>query len=971
MDVLTVKEQALIKFKALAEKYSQKRFKIHEANEATTRLLIIDEILKIIGWTTDDFNPESHSSTSGYADYLLKDSKVPRLVVEAKRIGSTFASPTQKNIKSHEYTIAYFKSAFKNLLTDTIKQASMYCYDNGVSFAVITNGAEWMVLQLIPKPGKNIDNMKGVYFGNMFSDDFYFDHFWALLAKDNVIAGNLENYLGEINYAPSPVAKILKSDYGSLRWGSYSKDEYIDEFYEAFFDEITKSNQLKMLEYCFVTDSKLDQYRGDLKRVLKDSAPKFLPQDTCDMDPGESKDSIVSESNSGKVILITGSVGCGKTTLVRKALNETKRDKKGTTIPILVDLINDVSKSETQAKKVIYKRINENILSHFEELLHLPSLRKTYKKEINALKNGPYKEVFDASPEIFCRHEAELLEKLKSDTEDFVLKSLKCVTEQGINVILIIDNADRASEYFQEEMYTIAYTISEMAGATVIITMREFTFFKNKDKGFLDVRSGDKVIHLKAPDFSKLVAKRIRYIENHFDDDFRTKDWRQRYDLKKFKELSYQYASVIKNSIQLTNDGPKILETLSCVSWHNIRLFYDLLKRVHTQLGSKSGRWEHEGVIAALMVGPQEGQSIVLPNIFVPFQNVNQCYFLKLRVLIFLSASVKANERTHGVPLQRLLSFAQMYGYRSAWITATIEECVRQRLVECLEIPSDGDDVVDFCIRHGETFRISPLGAIFVEELVKNKIYLSLISTDLPFHNEEDFSNIRKEYAYVLSYMGDNENNIILKDGIDLISESRLSTILGKYLFGKYESEKTVSKSLESLAEISLTEDKLKLLVRHLFLQDKPIKRTAYNSKQITLDLLDPNEENNLSVSENDDAEDDFEIVQELVPQNIDGLKFNRTEFIPLVLCALVIRKFQGKEYSLGTEITEIINKYIVSDDNRKETTNVSRALRTNSLKNQKWLVIRTDLHPKYGKFGLDDCWKNHWQQIFGEFPNF
>src|SRR5687768_4987732 len=56
------------------------------ANEAETRLLLIDEVLILLGWAKQDFHPEQHA-TSGYTDYRLTFDGQPRLIVEAKRIG--------------------------------------------------------------------------------------------------------------------------------------------------------------------------------------------------------------------------------------------------------------------------------------------------------------------------------------------------------------------------------------------------------------------------------------------------------------------------------------------------------------------------------------------------------------------------------------------------------------------------------------------------------------------------------------------------------------------------------------------------------------------------------------------------------------------------------------------------------------------------------------------------------------------
>lgn len=970
LTILSQKEVALKKLQEVAETFKDRESSIHSANEAKTRLLVIDEILKVLGWNSDEFNPETHTSTNGYIDYLLKHNNVPKLVVEAKKIGLTFCTPTSRKPTQHEYTVSYFKQAFKSLLTETIKQASSYCYDSSVVHAVITNGAEWMVLQLIPKPGKTIDSMKGVYFGNIFSENFYFDLFYELLSKERVVSGNLESYLSEINYVPSPVCKILKSDFGNLKWRTYEKERYLDEFYRTFFDEITNSNQKKMLEHCFVSDSKLEQYRGDLKRILRDTPPNFLPLGTEDMEPGEGAASIIEEKGSGKVVLITGSVGCGKTTLVKKVLNETKQFHKTTTVPILVDLINDVSRNVRQAKDVIFKRINESFINEFPEIHHLDSLKSTYRAELNALKNGAYKSVFEREPEKYFEKEAEELERLKSDNENFVIRSLKNQTNQNSSVILIIDNVDRASEDFQEETYVIAHKLSKESGATVIITMREFTYFKNKDKGWLDVRSGDRVIHLKAPDFSKLVAKRIKYIENHFDDDFRTKEWRRNYNYDEFKDFCVKYALVVRRSLQQGVSGQRVLETLSCISWHNIRLFHDLLRQIHKQLGSSASGWKYEEVIAALMVSQEDGQASILPNLFIPYQNINQAYYLKLRTLLFLNYSLKPNERTHGIPLNRIVCFTQMYGYRGSWSIAVMEECVRQRLVECVEIPTDGDDVVNFNIENGETFRISPLGSIILQEILSEQTYLALLAPDLPFHDIESYNKVKQEYAEVLTYMSDSAENEILKDGIDLLSTSQLPKELGWYLSEQYKLENITAARANTLSEIRLTEDKLQSFIYSIKSRQKTLTPKINNPNQYTFEL--PEFSDTISATRTPNNRDtliEAELVKEILPEKLDNLKIDKSEFVPLVLCALVVRKFIGFESSFGVDITQTINDYLVDEGNKKESTNVSRALRSIKFKSLPWLLIREDLHPKFKSFSLNDNWQSYWREYFDEDP--
>ncbi|HDF5691393.1 hypothetical protein [Klebsiella variicola] len=168
------REKAFEKFKEVQERYIARKDTLFEANEAESRLLVIDEILNILGWNKEEFTPEAYCGTAGYADYILSTDRTPRLVVEAKKIGVTFGLP-KNTLTLNEYSVAYLKKAFNRKISEVIDQAQRYCVEKAVQYALITNGAEWFVCPMLPKAGKTTDSMKGVYFGNIFGDEFSFD----------------------------------------------------------------------------------------------------------------------------------------------------------------------------------------------------------------------------------------------------------------------------------------------------------------------------------------------------------------------------------------------------------------------------------------------------------------------------------------------------------------------------------------------------------------------------------------------------------------------------------------------------------------------------------------------------------------------------------------------------------------------------------------------------------------------------
>ena len=65
-----------------------------------------------------------------------------------------------------------------------------------------------------------------------------------------------------------------------------------------------------------------------------------------------------------------------------------------------------------------------------------------------------------------------------------------------------------------------------------------------------------------------------------------------------------------------------------------------------------------------------------------------------------------------------------------------------------------------------------------------------------------------------------------------------------------------------------------------------------------------------------------------------------------------------------GAEITRTMNEHIFSDQEHKEPTNVSRALRKPTLRHQRWLVVEGV--EQQWRYGLAENWGKEWLSTFG-----
>ncbi len=89
---------------------------------------------------------------------------------------------------------------------------------------------------------------------------------------------------------------------------------------------------------------------------------------------------------------------------------------------------------------------------------------------------------------------------------------------------------------------------------------------------------------------------------------------------------------------------------------------------------------------------------------------------------------------------------------------------------------------------------------------------------------------------------------------------------------------------------------------------------------------------------------------------------------VPLIYWALVYLSLKGNSGANGVEITNVINEFLVEEHNQKASNNVSRALRSELLHSEGWLVAQKR-SPRNTLFRVVDNWRDYWQRMFGDLP--
>jgi len=131
---------------------------IKELNEAATKQGFIEPMFRALGWDFEDTNevsPEENAS-NGRVDYAFKLSSVSQFYIEAKPLKADLNNP------------------------DYIKQAITYAYNNGVTWAGLTNFGEIRIFN-----AQKNDAWINLKYDNYYT---YFDRMW-LLSKESFVGG--------------------------------------------------------------------------------------------------------------------------------------------------------------------------------------------------------------------------------------------------------------------------------------------------------------------------------------------------------------------------------------------------------------------------------------------------------------------------------------------------------------------------------------------------------------------------------------------------------------------------------------------------------------------------------------------------------------------------------------------------------------------------------------------------------------
>jgi len=140
-----------------------------------------------------------------------------------------------------------------------------------------------------------------------------------------------------------------------------------------------------------------------------------------------------------------------------------------------------------------------------------PHLKNAYHAEYDRLRKGRLAPVFQSDPLEFEKEFSRELERYEQAAISHVIKLLRSTQRShGRRVFLVFDNADQFASELQNDVFMLAHRMSADIGCSLIVSLREESFWKNKDFGVLSAFHGVS-LYVEAPDLKQVLSKRFRY----------------------------------------------------------------------------------------------------------------------------------------------------------------------------------------------------------------------------------------------------------------------------------------------------------------------------------------------------------------------------------------------------------------------------------------------------------------------------
>jgi hypothetical protein len=746
------------------------------ASETDTRVKMIDRVLtEILGWPEADISREDHvtlpqeeEDKSGYIDYTLALHGHPYVAVEAKKEGVTFTLPHR--LQDRRYTLD------GALVTDpgvrkAVLQVRRYCDEAPVpiKYAIATNGYTWIVFRAVRD---DIGWRKGR--ARVFPSIEYirdnFTEFWNLLSYARIESGSLQEEFSQVASEPRQMLRVLDRLFNSeLPLRRNRLNTAIQPFIGLIFEDIADQDQIEVLQSCYVHTGSLKVVQNDLDHIITESIPHFLKQEGT-MPTGGEHDSAGFEAalsrslgtNKGRLFLLLGGIGCGKTTFLKRYQRTTAKEMlEKQTLWFTIDFL-ESQDDPAALERFVWQNVLDDIRKKYADRGYekLKSLREIFAPNIAVLESSVLAGHKKHSPG-YAKALAPYLVNWQADLANYVPKLLQhaCLADKK-KPVLFVDNVDQLSPLYQGHIFLLAQRVTRILESITLVSLREESYYTASIQQKFTAFTNHK-FHIASPRFRILITNRIAYAVNLLDE----RDKIPRDEIISDYRAIRDFLLIVRDSI--FGNNKQIVKFIEATCYGNMRValqFFttfltsgvtdvDKMLRIYWRDGGYNVAF-HE-FIKSIMLGERryykEEQSPVM-NLYNVGAEKNSSHFTHWRIIrvLYVRRGGSGSEGTGYVPLSELISvFENVFNNRGE-VIAALNRLIKRQLIEANTRSTE-------TIAGASHVRVTSAGWYYVYFLAKKFAYLDLVLQDTPLSSEEVEAFLRQS-VFAVDNLHDRED---------------------------------------------------------------------------------------------------------------------------------------------------------------------------------------------------------------------
>lgn len=744
-----------------------RRLDLADANEAETRLKVIDQILfSVLKWELEDVTVEERVCEDGsttYSDYVVRTASTA-FIIEAKKIGIPFAT------QQYDRRLKLSNNALTGSFGDAIIQARDYCRKLSIQFAVVTNGVQWIIFPANRTDQVAFNSSYARVFNSLQSalrDDF--TEFYDLLSREAVINSSLERYLlGNIEdqIEERRLKNVIRKN------NTYSGRNPIYPLIEqaittAFSDSIT-GIEPSLFEKCYVNSPDRMKFDRRISMNISKSQHLFKAQPVRPMQKRDAnifREALSKAHNSINplAIVILGTVGAGKTTFLHYTRNisaaEVFEKKIGNPYPhwIRVDFLAHTN-DETPID-FIYKIMKEYIIEdpYFSEFKLCAE--HAYKKEIDAIKKGPAF-LLSNNKEAIDKIITDKLQDDYNNTKPYVDKLFSYATQHA-PVFLVVDNVDQLDGKTQSQIFTDCVAFSKRLKINLVISLRNSTYVEHRNSAAFNAFDFDPIL-IEPPKVEAVLSKRFFLAKNMVqgqDGDFEAEN-----GMRVHVSNNADIISLVQSSVLGTEVG-SLLDVLAAGDIRNaLRMTREFLEHGYSNVGKAWQTYKSTGnyvlprheALRAILLGNQALYSEDYSLVGNPFDSRKGKTNLQLLRLFILSALVQYGSEAS---FQYIDGSEMKKHLRNVGIGDEVSIMVLRDLCRLRFVNTASHDQAAF----SSSFYPTRLGGYITRELISNFMFVESVMVDTFIADDTTWEDLNRLERAIANSSNDVVNRLKLR----------------------------------------------------------------------------------------------------------------------------------------------------------------------------------------------------------------